>query len=73
MIFLFYYQHAIVWLLWCFYQLFEILFWQHPFTAEDPLVSRWGNAKFLQMGSKRNKLIYSTSGWPDGKYIFIME
>ncbi len=26
-------------LLWCFYQLFELSFWRHPFTAEDPLVS----------------------------------
>ncbi len=26
-------------LLWCFYQ----LFWQHLFTAEDPLVSKWWN------------------------------
>jgi len=24
-------------LLWCFYQLFELSFWRHPFTAEDPL------------------------------------
>ncbi len=26
-------------LLWCFYQLFELSFWRHPFTAEHPLVS----------------------------------
>ncbi len=25
--------------LWCFYQLFGLLFWWHPFTAEDPMVS----------------------------------
>ncbi len=25
-------------LLWCFYQLFGLSFWQHPFTAEDPSV-----------------------------------
>ncbi len=24
-------------LLWCFYQLFGLSFWRHPFTAEDPL------------------------------------
>ncbi len=24
------------------------LFWRHPFTAEDPLVSNWCNATFLQ-------------------------
>ncbi len=28
-------------LLWCFYQLFGLSFWRHPFTAEDPLVSKW--------------------------------
>ncbi len=26
-------------LFWCFYQLFELSFWRHPFTAEHPLVS----------------------------------
>ncbi len=26
-------------------------FWRHPFTAEDPLVSKWYNAKFLQICS----------------------
>ncbi len=35
-------------LLWCFYQLFGLSFWRHPFTAVDPLVSKWCNAKFLQ-------------------------
>ncbi len=34
---------GVVWitcgLLWCFYQLFGLSFWWHPFTAEDPLVS----------------------------------
>ncbi len=38
-------------LLWCFYQLFTALFWRHPFTAEDPLVSKLCNAKFLQICS----------------------
>ncbi len=28
-------------LLWCFYQLFGLSFWRHPFTTEDPLVSKW--------------------------------
>ncbi len=36
---------GVVWitwgLLWCFYQLFGLSFWRHPFTAEDPLVSKW--------------------------------
>ncbi len=32
---------GVVWcgLLWCFYQLFQLSFWRHPFTAMDPLVS----------------------------------
>ncbi len=39
------------WLLWCFYQPFGLSFWRHPFTAEDPLVSKWCNDKFLQICS----------------------
>ncbi len=35
--------------LWCFYQLFALAFWWPPFTAEDPLVSKGCNAKFLQI------------------------
>ncbi len=34
---------------WCFYQLFGLSFWRHPFTAEDPLVSKWCTATFLQI------------------------
>ncbi len=30
-------------------ELSELSFWRHPFTAEDPLVSKWCNAKFLQI------------------------
>ncbi len=48
-------------LLWCFYQLFGLSFWRHPFTAEDPLVSKWCNATFLQIWW-RNKLIYILYG-----------
>ncbi len=25
------------------------LFWRHPLTAEDPLVNKWCNAKFIQL------------------------
>ncbi len=35
--------------LWCFYQLFGLSLWRHPFTAEDPLVNKWCNAKFLKI------------------------
>ncbi len=58
---------GIVWitcvLLWCFYQ----LFW-HPFTAEDPLMSKWWNATFLQICS-HEETNSSTSWMVWGKYI----
>ncbi len=52
---------------WCgllvngFYQLFGLSFWRHPFTAEDPSLSKWCNATFLQIWW-RNKLIYILHG-----------
>ncbi len=46
-------------LLWCFHQLFGLSSWRHPFTAMDPLVSKWYNATFLQTWFQlRNTLIY---------------
>ncbi len=47
-------------LLWCFYQLFGLSFWRHPFTAEHPLESKWWNATFLQIQNKETNslLIY---------------
>ncbi len=48
-------------LLWCFYQLFGLSFWRHPFTAEDPLLSKWWNATFLKIWW-RNKIIYFLNG-----------
>ena len=48
-------------LLWCFYQLFGLSFWRHPFTAEHPLLRHWCNATFLQIWW-RNKLIYILDG-----------
>ncbi len=47
-------------LLWCFYQLLNIL--TAPFTPEDPLVSKWCNAKFLHPFWWRNKFIYISDG-----------
>ncbi len=39
--------------------MFRLSFWQHPFIAEDPLVSKWCNAKFLQICSnEKNKFSY---------------
>ncbi len=41
---------GVVWitcgLLLCFYQLFGLSFWRHPFTAEHPLLRHWCNATF---------------------------
>ncbi len=48
-------------LLWCYYQLFGLLFWRHPFTAEDPLVSKWCNAKFLKICSDEELIILRMS------------
>ncbi len=46
---------GVVWitcrLLRCFYQLFGLSFWRHPFTAEHPLLSKWCNATCLQICS----------------------
>ncbi len=44
-------------LLWCFYQLFGLSFWRHPFTAEHPLVRYWCSDTFLQIWWKK-KLVY---------------
>ncbi len=38
-----------LWMIVMFYQLFGLSFWRHPFTEEDPLVSKWCDAKFLQI------------------------
>ncbi len=40
-------------LLWCFYQLFGLLFWRHPFTADNPLVNKW----FDDFAMERNTLL----------------
>ncbi len=34
---------------------FKLSFWRHPFTAEDPLGSKWCNAKFLKICSDKEK------------------
>ncbi len=36
--------------------LFGLVFWRHPFTAEDPLVSKWFNAQFLQICSDEEQI-----------------
>ncbi len=62
-------------LLWCFYQLFGISFWRHPFIAEDWLVSKCCNAKFLQMrsGEQTNSpTSWMVWGWVHFWQIFIL-
>ncbi len=54
-------------ILWCFYQLglsFGLLFWWHPFTAEDPLINT-----FLKICSHKETHLHL--GWPEGKHIYI--
>ncbi len=68
---------GVVWitcgLLWCFYQLFGLSFWRHPFTAEDPLVSKWWNATVSQIWWRKNS---STSwmawGWVNVQQTFCL-
>ncbi len=48
----------------CFYQLFRLSFWRHPFTAEDPLLSKWCNAKCLRICSDEG------TWFPEDEYIF---
>ncbi len=58
---------VVVWiicgLLWCFYQLFGLSFWRHPFTAEDLLLSKWCNAEFHQICSDEET--NSSTSWMD--------
>ncbi len=54
-----------------FYQLFGL--WRHPFTAEDQLVSKWCNAKYLKICSneEEKKLIYISHGLRVSKFLAI--
>ncbi len=62
------------WLLWCFYQLFGLSFWRHSYTAEDPLVSKWCNAKFPENCSDEETnpfTIWMARGWVHSFHIFV--
>ncbi len=50
-----------LWIIVMFYQLFGPSFWRHPFTAEDPLVSKLCNAKFQQNFSCEET--HSSTSW----------
>ncbi len=60
-------------LLLCFYQQFGLLFWWHPFTAEDPLVSKWCHAILSKICSDEeiNSGLINIR-WAKGEYIFII-
>ncbi len=51
-------------LLWCFYQLFGLSFWRHPFTAEHPMVSKWCYVSPNLMKKQINLHLE----WPEGEY-----
>ncbi len=64
---------GVVWitcvLLWCFYQLFGLSFWRHPFTAEHPLLSKWCKRYISpNLFWWRNKFIYILDGLCIRKY-----
>ncbi len=46
-----------------FYLLFGLSFWRHPFTAEDPLVSKWCNARILKICSNENNYLSTCMAW----------
>ncbi len=57
---------GVVWitceLLWCFYQLFGLSFWRHPFTAEHPLLRQWWKfKKQLKFSFLRELFLFSIS------------
>ncbi len=65
---------GVVWitsgLLWCFYQMFGLSFWRHPFTAEDPLLSKWWNATFLQIWWRNKLTSWMAWGWEHFQQMF---
>ncbi len=42
-------------------------FWRHPFTAEDPLLSKWRNATFLQIFSDEET--NSSTSWMASAFV----
>ncbi len=56
-------------LLWCFYQLYGLSFWRHPFTAEHPLLSKWCNTTFLQTCSDEE----TNSSWMAWGWVHVQQ
>ncbi len=58
-------------LLWCFYQVSELSFWRHPFTAENQLLSIWCNVTFLQFCfNEETNSSTSWMAWGTATFIF---
>ncbi len=56
-------------LLWCFYQLFGLLFWRHPFTADEHC---WTSDVMLHFSKWFvEETNYLHLGWPEDEGIFI--
>ncbi len=53
---------------WCFYQLFGLSFWRHPFTAEHPLLRHWCRHISTNLMKKQT---HPNLGCPEDEYIFI--
>ncbi len=54
--------------------LYSHSFWRYPFTAEDPLVSKWYNAKFLQIcfdEETNSSTLWMAWGWVNVELNFI--
>ncbi len=53
--------------------MFRLSFWRHPFTAEDPLVSKWCNAKLLQnFSDEETHLLFGWSKSECLQLVFIL-
>ncbi len=55
-------------LLMVYCDVFISIFWRHPFTAEDPMVSKW--LIYFSKSVQRKKHTHLHLGWPKGEYIF---
>ncbi len=61
---------GVVWIFVMFFiSCLDSLFWRHPFTAEDPLVSKWCCAEFSKSFPMRKQTDLNL-GWPESEYIF---
>ncbi len=62
---------GVVGLWWCFYQLFRVSFWRHPFTAEHPLVRQVIHNAVLLSWPHHSRLAFSVL-FIDTQWVFMM-